>query len=102
MKAVKITGRVCREIEIENDLKALQRAVDGFIETITLGNDTVMIVDEEGLLHNKEINEVASIAAGTGIVGTSLVVGTDGEDFCDCPERIAKSFLDLHRALHHE
>ena len=45
-----------------------------------------MIVDEEGLLKGKPYNALASLIAGTGIHGTALIVGVDGDEFDDVPE----------------
>lgn len=36
MKALKLEGTSIREVDIENTLEALQEAVFGYIETITL------------------------------------------------------------------
>ena len=35
-------------IEVENTLKALQREVSGYIETVTISSDAVIICNEEG------------------------------------------------------
>lgn len=85
MKAILIKGTLCKWVEIENRLEALQYAVGGYIETIPLGHGGVMIVDEEGRLKGKPDNAIASLAAGIGIVGDALIVGIDGEEFCDAP-----------------
>lgn len=86
MKAITINGTIVRLDEIANDLRALQRAVDGYIETVGLRDGAVMIVDEEGRLKDKPYNLLASLVAGTDIVGSALIVGVDGEEFCDVPE----------------
>ena len=87
MKAITIKGTICRLDEIANDLRALQHAVDGYIETIGLKDGGVMIVDEEGLLKDKPYNKLASLVAGTDIRGTALIVGADGDEFDDVPEQ---------------
>lgn len=87
MKAILITLDEQKIIEIENELEALQDAVDGYIETVTLVPDKVdMIVNEEGLIREMKQNTVASVIAGTYIVGNALIVGVDGENFCDVPD----------------
>ncbi len=89
MKAIKIKGRTVSEVEIENTLEALQAAVDGYIETVTLiPGKAVMIVNEEGLLRNLPPNPAASMIAGTKIVGPALIVGVDGDEFTDVPEDV--------------
>lgn len=91
MKAITIRGTLIRLDEIANDLRALQHAVDGYIETVGLRDGAVMIVDEEGLLKGKPYNTLASLIAETNIHGTALIVGTDGDAFDDVPE----SYLTL-------
>jgi hypothetical protein len=70
-----------RYVEIENTLSALQEAVDGNIETVTLA-DLVIICNEEGRMHGLKPN---CKVAGFEFVGNILVVGQDGENFTDCP-----------------
>ena len=90
MKAIQFMGRSIIEVNIDNSLEALQAAVGGYIETLTLIPDqVVMIVNEEGLLMGLEVNPFASAVAGTTIVGNALVVGVDGEEFTDVPDKIA-------------
>lgn len=90
MKALKFMGRSIIEVDIDNTLEALQAAVDGYIETLQLIPDqVVMIVNEEGLLRGLAPNPFASAIAGTMIVGNALVVGVDGEEFTDIPDKIA-------------
>lgn len=70
--------------EIPNTLEALQKEVGGFIETVPLcstadGKEAIFICNEEGLLMNLPMQNNLPFA------GTVLVVGVDGEEFCDCP-----------------
>ena len=105
MKALKIENRKVTLIDIDNstpddELHALQTAVGGYIETVTLAEDAVMIVDEEGLLKCLNQNALASLVARRQIVGTAVIVGldvnADGERvFCDCPERYVTNLLAL-------
>lgn len=70
---------------IENDLHALQEAVGGYIETVTIHGatrDIVIICDEEGRLKGKTPN--CSIA-GVSFCGPIVVCSTDGEEFADFP-----------------
>lgn len=86
MKAIMVKGTFCNWVEIENRLEALQFAVGGFIQTVQLGHGGVMLVDEEGRLKGLARNQIASLVAGMDIVGRALIVGEDGEEFCDIPE----------------
>lgn len=80
MKAIiKKPGEKPRVIEIENELSALQEAVDGYIQAVPLAADACIICNEErkliGLPYNTRIlNEI--------FVGNILFVGVAGEEFC--------------------
>lgn len=67
---------------ISNTLENLQRAVDGYIETVSLSGGIVIICNEEGRLRGMEPN---CCIAGVDFVGTICLVGRDGEEFDDCP-----------------
>lgn len=96
MKAIKFEGRIIKEIEIDNTLEALQAAVDGYIETVTLvPGRAVMIVNEEGLLRGMAPNPAASMIARTKIVGPALIVGVDGDEFTDFPTEIRQRIDEL-------
>ena len=71
-------------MEIPNTLVALQDGVGGYIETVTLKErpDVCILCDDEGRLKLKMYN---CTAFGVNFVGTILVVGTDGDEFTDCP-----------------
>lgn len=79
-------------IEIENELEALQAAVDGYIEVLPMpGTRILMICDEEGKLKDKEPNFAllgADHVSFDVIVGTTLFVGDNGDgDFRDLTAR---------------
>ena len=96
MKAILIDSVSIKQIDIENKLEALQKAVGGYIEAIYLySGKAVMIVNEEGLLRGLGINFIASEIARTPIVGFALIVGVDGEEFTDIPEDIANKLISI-------
>lgn len=73
---------VGRMIEIPNELKALQEAVGGYIEVVTLATDLAIVCDEDGRIKGEVPNcEIC----GIDFVGTILAVGVDGEEFADVP-----------------
>lgn len=83
MKAIrKKPGCTPEIIEVENTLKALQTEVGGYIETVTIASDAVVICNEEGVLLGMPYN---CRFLGVDFVGTVLIVGTKGEEFCDVP-----------------
>ena len=67
---------------ISDTLKNLQKTVGGWIETVTITQGVVMIVNEEGKLLDLPFNIFIN---QDPIVGTLIVVGADGDEFCDCP-----------------
>lgn len=74
-------------INIENTLESLQGQVGGYIETLTVFKDAALIMDEEGRLKGKPFNFAF---CGHRLVGVVLVVGVDGEEFCDVPKAAAE------------
>lgn len=68
--------------EVENTLEALQTEVGGYIETVTLTVDACLVVNEEGRLRGLPFNVNF---AGLKLVGTVLLVGVNGDEFCDVP-----------------
>lgn len=58
MKVLKLCADgVCSIKNIENTLEALQHEVGGYIETLTLTSDLVLIMDEEGCLKLASVPE---------------------------------------------
>ena len=89
MRAIKIEGCKIENVNIDNTLEALQAAVDGYIEAVTLvPGAAVMIVNEEGLLRGMPYNAFATLIAARNIVGPALIVGVDGDEFTDIPADI--------------
>lgn len=81
---------------IPNTLEALQRAVGGYIETLTINAGTeplVLIMDEEGRLEGKPYNMTIS---GVDLVGTLLLCGKDGDEFTDVPDWVIRG-LAYHK-----
>lgn len=66
--------------EIENDLKALQEFVGGYIEVVPIAKDAAVICNEEGRLRGLPFNTRVN---GRAFVGPLLIVGVDGPEFTD-------------------
>lgn len=76
-------GQPVRALTIKNDLEDMQSLVGGYIETVQLTENVVMVVNEEGKLHGLEPN---FLLWNDYIVGDVFFCGVDGEEFADCPE----------------
>lgn len=91
MKAIrKKPGCEPEIIEVDNTLAALQQEVGGYIETVSIADDVVIICNEEGRLRGLPYN---CRFVGVDFVGTILVVGRNKDEFCDVPEA---DFLMYH------
>ena len=84
MRAIKILpGGEPVFCEIENELSALQAAVDGYIDTVTLGNGIVVLVNEEGKLLGLPVNgQLLYWPLHRDVLfGTVVFVRSDGDEF---------------------
>ena len=75
-------GGMAYVTNISNTLENLQKTVDGYIETVTLCSDLVIICNEEGRLKGLPSN---CSVAGVDFVGTIVFAGIDEDEFCDVP-----------------
>ena len=90
LKALKKrVGASWEVIEIADTLEDLQSEVGGYIETVTLADDVVILCDEEG--HLKDLPDNCDIS-GVMFAGTILIVGIDGDGFGSCPEDVIDAF----------
>lgn len=79
---IKEPGKRPRHVWISNTLENLQKTVGGYIETVTLATDLVIICDEEGKLKDKPYN---CTVCGEDLVGTIIFAGVSGDEFSDIP-----------------
>ena len=83
-------------------LDYLQSEVDGYIETVrikdTPNRHLLMVIDEEGKLKNKPINDLAGkiayIRFDDYIVGDVVIVKEQDEDFVSLTDDEANEFMD--------
>lgn len=84
---VKDPGKPARVVWISNTLENLQRTVGGYIETVTISTDVVIICNEEGKLlglpHNCRL-------CGCDFVGTLIIVGIDKDEFCSLSDEVIR------------
>lgn len=85
-----------KQIEIDNDLKALQQAVGGSIGATYPFDDPVAIVyNDDGKLMGLPLNRALRDEHGEAydvIAGTFLVVGLGEEDFASLTPELAEKF----------
>lgn len=93
--------------DIPDTLEALQEAVGGRIETVTLTTDSCIICNEEGRLQGLPHN-VRFL--GVDFCGPILIVGIDGDEFCslqgDCKTTlfvaVRWAWLAADKEVHHD
>ena len=74
----------------DNDLKAFQKAVGGYIETVTIATDLVIICNEEGRLKGLPHN---TTVFGVDFVGTIIAAGVKGEEFASIKASVVPTVL---------
>ncbi|MBR0178885.1 MAG: DUF3846 domain-containing protein [Firmicutes bacterium] len=92
---IKQPGRKPYVTNISDRLGNLQEHVGGYIETVTLFKDLVIICNEEGRLRDLPYN---CRILGIDFVGTIIFAGIKGEEFDDIPvdfKTFKKLFPDL-------
>ena len=82
-------GKAPEEITVPNTLEAFQSAVGGYIETLGLDDDAVLICNEEGKLMGLSANRRVG---GDTIAGTFLIVGSADGEFCSLSEEDAARY----------
>lgn len=87
-------------VDIDNTLEALQKAVGGYIETVSIKDEpdreewAVIICNEEGRL--LDMFENITIG-GWDFYGPIVICGQDGEEFADAPEWIREACVGFNR-----
>ena len=67
---------------IINTLGSLQAVVQGYIETVTIADDVVVICNEEGRIRNMPYN---CELCGIDFVGPIVIAGFQEDEFTNCP-----------------
>lgn len=87
---VKEPGKEPEKRTIPNTLEALQEIVGGYIETFRVASDLTIICNEEGRLLGLPYN---CTVCGEAFVGTLIIAGVDGDEFCDIPTAWVPSIM---------
>ena len=92
-------GQYPQQVEIDNDLKALQQAVGGSIGASYPFEDPVAIVyNDDGKLIGLPLNRALRDENGEmydAVAGTFLVVGLGEKDFASLPPEMAQKYEQL-------
>ena len=80
---------------VSDSLEALQKIVGGYIKTVTVFTDAVVICNEEGRILGLPENRSFFIS---GICGDCLICGVDGEEFASLSEPECGKLLKLCKA----
>ena len=76
----------------ENTLEAFQKAVGGYIETVSAAEDLVFICNEEGRLMGLPYN---TTICGLSFVGPVIAAGVKGGEFASVPGRFVSQVLRM-------
>ena len=79
---IKEPGKKPRHVNISCTLDNLQKTVGGYIETVSLETDLVVICDEEGRLKGKTH---CCKVSGVDFGGTIIMCGKKDDEFDDLP-----------------
>ena len=77
--------------DIPNTLEDLQATVGGYIETVAIASDAVIICNEEGRLHGLPHN---CRIFGVDFVGPILSAGVDEDEFTDLDSSAMGALLE--------
>lgn len=77
---VKKPGEQARRMTVPNTLKSFQSLVGGYIETVTLAQDVLLICNEEGRINDMKYN---TTIYGIQFFGPIVIAGINGEEFAD-------------------
>lgn len=86
---IKEPGKAPEIKTITNDLGTLQSIVGGYIETVTLASDFVIICNEDGKLWNLPYN---FDFGGQSFVGTVVFAGGRWGQICRCAGKIGELY----------
>ena len=92
-------GRKACEMELEDSLASMQRAVGGLIQAVYEpgGRDAALICNEEGKLLGLPVNQAATDMAAIYndvIVGNAILIGTTEEDFIGLTKEAAEHIVE--------
>lgn len=85
-------------VDVQNELRSLQRAVQGPIELVHLDRKTLLLCNEEAKFEGKQGNR--RLDNGAVIAGPFLVVGDTGSDFCALTDEQTERYMNKFQEPH--
>lgn len=82
-------------VDVQNELRSLQHAVQGLIELVSLDRETLLICNQEGKLHGMQGNR--RLENGTVIAGPFLIVRDGGSDFASLTDHQTELYMSKFR-----
>lgn len=76
----------------DNTLEAFQRAVGGYIETVTVCSDLVLVVNEEGRIRCLPFNECV---CGQPLYGPIVAVSVKGDEFASLKAKYVPMVMEM-------
>jgi hypothetical protein len=102
MKAIVVTSDT---IEFQ-DIADLHQAIGGYLEALSVGENFICFIDEEGKMKGLRFNQPAtdiiqamlakrgrSMLPGDVIAGKAIFVGVDGENEGDIPREVVEEYF---------
>jgi len=90
-------GKAPRIVEVENELRAMQDLVGGFIEAVPMNIPGVVLVcNGEGKIRGDDPNRFADLGGRIGCVyGTFFICGSEGEEFASLSPGEEHAYMDM-------
>lgn len=85
-------------VDVQNELRSLQHAVQGPIELVHLDRKTLLLCNEEAKFEGKQGNR--RLDNGAVIAGPFLVVGDTGSDFCALTDEQTERYMHKFQEPH--
>lgn len=82
-------------VDVQNELRSLQHAVQGLIELVSLDRETLLICNQEGKLHGMQGNR--RLENGSVIAGPFLIVRDGGSDFASLTDHQTELCMNKFR-----
>ena len=84
-------------MKIENSLKSFQELVEGFIEIVALGDETELVLNEEGKLKELPLNGclVSKKRVLDTIAGNYFICSTKDDEFTSLSDEQIAKYLEM-------